>query len=132
MQTKLTPEFTFAGFTWPRYVANMVCGTNIIKGGQIIRRSKNLRAIVDYARVSAVARIESAPIRETCGTVRFIFKDGAESRANFASYHIMIDWIRNRQKRSSGFGFAVHIMQGPDVGYLTKPGIIDRRGATSD
>ena len=24
--TPLTPEFTFAGFTWPRYVADMACG----------------------------------------------------------------------------------------------------------
>ena len=103
-------------------------GTNIIKDGRIIRTSKNLRAMRDYARVSQVVRIESCDIgapdpAHNCrpnGTVRVIYADGAESRANFASYHIMIDWVRNRRSWRN----AQHIMQGPDVGYLTKPGII--------
>lgn len=101
--------------------------TNIIKGGRIIRTSKNLRAMRDYARVSPVARIESCDIgtlkpdgTRVNGTVRVIYADGAESRANFESYHIMIDWLRCRRSWCS----AKHIMQGPDVGYLTKPGII--------
>lgn len=29
--TPLTPEFTFAGFTWPRYVARMACGYAALK-----------------------------------------------------------------------------------------------------
>lgn len=29
--TPLTPEFTFAGFTWPRYVARMACGHAALK-----------------------------------------------------------------------------------------------------
>lgn len=102
-------------------------GTNIIKGGCIIRTSKNLRAMRDYARVSPVVRIESCDIgamqpdgTRYSGTVRVIYADGAESRANFASYHIMIDWIRNRR----AWRGAAHVMQGPDMGYLTKPGII--------
>jgi len=102
-------------------------GTNIIKCGRIIRKSRNLRAMRDYARVSPVARIESCDIgamqpdgTRYSGTVRVIFKDGAESRANFRSYHIMIDWIRNRRSWRG----AEHAMQGPDMGYLSKPGII--------
>ena len=66
--------------------------TNIIKGGRIIRTSKNLRAMRDYARVSPVARIESCDVgamqpdgTRANGTVRVIYADGAESRANFAS-----------------------------------------------
>jgi hypothetical protein len=105
----------------------METGTNIIKCGRIIRTSRNLRGIVDYARVSPVARIESCDIgamqpegTRYSGTVRILFKDGAESRANFRSYHIMIDWIRNRRSWRG----AKHVMQGPDMGYLSKPGII--------
>lgn len=30
-QTPLTPEFTFAGFTWPRYVADMACGADALR-----------------------------------------------------------------------------------------------------
>lgn len=96
--------------------------TNIIKNGQIIRTSKNLRGMRDYARVSPVVRIESSPVlgHDVRGTFRVIYADGAESRANFASYNIMIDFIRNRRTWRS----AKHVMQGPDMGYLTKPGII--------
>lgn len=105
----------------------MEYGTNIIKNGCIIRSSKNLRAMRDYARVSPVVRIESCDIgamqpdgHRYNGTVRVIYADGAESRANFRSYHIMIDWIRNRRSWRS----AEHVMQGPNMGYLSKPGVI--------
>ena len=98
----------------------METSTQIIKNGQIIRTSRNLRGIVDYARVSPVVRVESCPIGAMSGTVRVFFKDGAESRANFRSYHIMIDWIRGRRTWRA----ARHVTQGPNVGYLTKPGII--------
>ena len=106
----------------------MQYGINIIKAGQIIRTSKNTRGLRDYARVSPVVRIESCDVgnydsRFGCcysGSMRVFYADGAESRANFASYHIMIDWIRKRRSWCN----AEHVMQGPDVGYLTKPGII--------
>lgn len=105
----------------------METGTNIIKGGQIIRKSRNLRAMRDYARVSPVVRIESCDIGAMqadgvrySGTVRVIYADGAESRANFRSYGVMIDWIRNRRTWRG----AAHVMQGPNMGYLTKPGTI--------
>lgn len=95
--------------------------TNIIKNGQIIRTSKNLRGMRDYARVSPVVRIESTPIADgVMGTMRVFYADGAECRANFNSYSIMIDFIRNRRTWRS----AKHIMQGPDIGYLTVPGVI--------
>ena len=93
---------------------------NIIKGGMIIRTSKNLRGIIDYARVSPVARIESCPIGAVSGTMRVLYEDGADTRANFNSYHIMIDWIRQRKSWKD----AKHVMQGEDSGYITKPGVI--------
>lgn len=105
----------------------METGTNIIKCGQIIRTSRNLRGMRDYARVSPVVRIESCDIgamqkngTRANGTMRVFYADGAESRANFYSYEIMIDFIRNRRSWKG----AKHVMQGPDMGYLTKPGII--------
>lgn len=81
---------------------------SIIKGGRIIRTSRNLRGILDYARVSPVARIESCPIGESEGTMRVVFKDGAESRANFASYSVMMEWIAERRSWAG----AVHVKQG--------------------
>ncbi|QXV72202.1 hypothetical protein Acf1_00005 [Acidovorax phage ACF1] len=96
--------------------------TNIIKNGQVIRTSKNLRGMLDYARVSPVVGVESAPLKgqEICGTMRVLYQDGAECRANFKNYHIMIDFIRARRSWRG----AKHVMQGDDMGYLTKPGII--------
>jgi hypothetical protein len=36
--TPLNPEFTFAGFTWPRYVADMACGRPAMARKREIRR----------------------------------------------------------------------------------------------
>ena len=98
----------------------MEFGTNIIKEGRIIRQSQNLRGMRDYARVSPVIRVESSRAGKTSGTLHVIYKDGAESRASFRSYHIMIDFIRDRRSWKT----ALHIMQNENIGYLTKPGII--------
>lgn len=94
--------------------------TNIEKCGQIIRTSRNLRAMRDYARVSPVARVELTPQGKENGRLRVIYCDGATSSAHFASYHIMIDWVRNRRSWRN----AEIVFYGPNVGYLTKPGII--------
>ena len=98
----------------------MEFGTNIIKEGRIIRQSQNLRGMRDYARVSPVVKIESSRVGEASGALRVIYEDGAESMATFRSYHIMIDFIRDRRSWRT----ALHIMQNENIGYLTKPGII--------
>lgn len=98
----------------------MEFGTIIIKEGRIIRQSQNLRGMLDYARVSPVVQIESCRLGKVSGALRVIYKDGAESSATFRSYHIMIDFIRDRRSWRT----ALHIMQNENIGYLTKPGII--------
>jgi hypothetical protein len=100
----------------------MSYGVNIEKGGQIIRTSRNLRGIVDYARVSKPARVELTPQGKCNGSLRVIFKDGATTRAHFASYHIMVDWVRNRRTWKA-YGAEI-VYYGDNMGYLTKPGII--------
>lgn len=95
-------------------------GVRIEKGGQIIRTSRNLRGLLDYGRISKPARIELSPIGKVNGRLRVIFSDGATSSAHFASYHIMVDWVRKRRTwRKAEFFY-----YGGNVGYLTKPGII--------
>lgn len=98
----------------------MEFGTSIIKDGRIIHQSQNLRGMREYARVSPVVQIESCRVGEASGALRVIYKDGAESMATFRSYHIMIDFIRDRRTWKT----ALHIMQNENIGYLTKPGII--------
>lgn len=95
-------------------------GVNIEKGGQIIRTSRNLRGLLDYARVSKPKRVELTPQEGSNGRLRVIYSDGATSSARFRSYNIMVDWVRNR--RSWRGAEIVHY--GGNMGYLTKPGII--------
>lgn len=95
-------------------------GTNIEKNGQIISKSKNLRGILRYASVSPVARVELTPQGNTNGRLRIVYKDGATTSAHFASYHIMVDFVRNRRSWKG----AEIVFYGDNMGYLTKPGII--------
>jgi hypothetical protein len=96
--------------------------TYIKKDGVTVSRSKNLRGLLDYARKSRVALIESRvdPLNSVRGEIRVTYADGATGFASFASYNIMIDWVRNRRIWVN----VPHTMQGPQMGYLTKPGII--------
>lgn len=90
--------------------------------GSILRTSKNLRGLRDYARVSPVARIETkrSEVHPVRGVLRVTYSNGCYSIASFASYHSMIDWVRNRRSWRG----AVHTMHNENMGYLTKPGII--------
>lgn len=90
--------------------------------GSTIRESKNLRGMRDYARVSPVAIVETMRDKsnEVRGVLRVQYENGNYSIASFASYHIMIDFVRNRRSWRS----ARHVMQNENMGYLTKPGII--------
>ena len=98
-------------------------GTMIFShAGAILRTSKNLRGMRDYARVSPVAFIVTSrdSANNTRGVLRVNYRNGCYSIASFASYHIMIDFVRNRRSWRN----AEHTMHNENVGYLTKPGII--------
>lgn len=90
--------------------------------GAILRASKDLRGMRDYARVSPVAFIVTSrdSANNTRGVLRVTYLNGCYSIASFASYHTMIDFVRNRRSWRN----ADHTMHNENVGYLTKPGII--------
>lgn len=90
--------------------------------GATVRSSKNLRGMRDYARVSPVIKIETQRDDKNHyrGLLRVQYENGNYSIASFASYHVMLDWVRNRRTWSN----AKHIMRSENMGYLTKPGII--------
>lgn len=92
----------------------------INKGGRVLHRSRNLRGMLDYARVSNVIRVDLAEDGPVRGVLTVEYADGAISSVTFASYHIMIDFVRNRRTWRD----AKIVFNGPNVGYLTKPGII--------
>jgi hypothetical protein len=86
------------------------------------RTSSNLRGLLDYARVSPVASVTTMrdPMLSVRGLLAVTYADGAVGNASFASFHIMIDWVRNRRSwRQADFRH----LDG-DMGYLSKPGLI--------
>jgi hypothetical protein len=94
----------------------------IVKDGKVIRTSQNLRGMRDYARVSPVTHVSTQRDIDNNerGVLTVIYDDGAMCQASFASFHIMIDFVRNRRTwRGAHFSH----LDG-DMGYLTKPGII--------
>jgi hypothetical protein len=94
----------------------------IVKDGKVIRTSRNLRGMRDYARVSPIVEVATMkdPQLPSRGILTVVYQDGAKCSASFASYSIMIDWVRARRSwRDAGI---THI--DGDMGYLTKPGVI--------
>jgi hypothetical protein len=92
------------------------------QNGEVIRTSKNLRGMRDYARVSPVVQVITSkdsknPLR---GSLVVEYADGARCQASFASFNIMIDFVRARRTWRTAF---IRHVDG-DMGYLTKPGII--------
>lgn len=97
-------------------------GTEVFDtNGVCVAQSRNLRGMRDYARKSPVVHVRAYrfPALPERGVMIVTYANGATCKAGFASYPIMIDWIRNRRTwRSAEFDIA------ENVGYLTKPGII--------
>jgi len=72
--------------------------------GKTVKRSKNLRGILDYARKEPVVKVYVKPNKAwepcalDCGAfVTFVFYDGAKSRVEFASASVAHDWILARR-----------------------------------
>lgn len=99
-------------------------GTQINLNGSIIRRSRNLRAMREYARVSPVVKVETRKRRghenDPAGVMLVTYFNGATSQAEFNSHSIMIDFVRNRRT----WRYAEFVHHDCDMGYLTKPGTI--------
>lgn len=102
------------------YHGTQVVGTD----GAVIARSRNLRGMRDYARVSRVVSVDAtkrnAHKDDPVGNLTVTYANGATCRAEFCSYNIMVDFVRNRRSWR-GADITLH---GGDMGYLTSPGII--------
>lgn len=96
--------------------------TYVTRAGLIVKRSRNLRGLVDYGRTSRPVKIETrkCPDLPTCGEMRITYANGAQGFAFFRSHGIMIDFLRSR--RSWRHVEFVHL--DGNMGYLTKPGEI--------
>lgn len=89
--------------------------------GEKVASSKNIRALLVYGRKSKVAHIRADrdPLNIVGGVLFVEYCDGAVGAVGFASYHIMIDWVRNRRSWKSA-----EFTTQENIGYLTKPGLI--------
>lgn len=67
--------------------------------GNVVSRSKNLRALVRYAGVSLVVNVRALPCPSNPynGSLFVWYADGATSAAHFASYVVMLDWLNARR-----------------------------------
>lgn len=75
--------------------------------GRIVRRSQNLRGILDHARRFEVVTI-SAYESEGKYKVRFGFSNDDWARVEFADWRVLVDWIRARRSWDATFTFPAH------------------------
>ena len=73
----------------------------IYRGATVVRRSWNLRGLLLHASAHGVRRIILVR-RETEGTMYVQFLNGDTTRAHFASYAVMCDWIEARWTSRNG------------------------------
>lgn len=95
--------------------------------GEVLHRSKNLRAMLRYADWKEGRGVKQVDARkrngyenDPAGVLTVLYRNGATCTAAFASYNIMVDFVR---KRRSWVRAAITYHDG-DMGYLTKPGTI--------
>lgn len=60
-------------------------------------KSRNLRGIIDYARVSYVKRVEIRPKDRWEAFLDVYYADGAVGYATFASRNVCTDWVARRR-----------------------------------
>ena len=65
--------------------------------GAIKRRSKNLRGMLKYARVSKVVRIELKRIGNGAGLLKVVYADNCFSIAEFSSFDVMTGFVSKRR-----------------------------------
>ena len=76
----------------------MVRGTEIILNGEVVKRSRNLRGVLDYARTQPVLKCEIDRVEKRGGyTVKFTFYNGATEESSWASDVCALDWCYSRR-----------------------------------
>lgn len=70
----------------------------IIKDAKVIRRSRNLRGLLDYPRhFSRYVRRVSIEPHSNGGRLSVFYADGAFASADFASFSVLQGWLRSRR-----------------------------------
>lgn len=69
----------------------------IVKGKQVVARSRNLRGVLDYARKSYMREVACYMKNGGSALVCFTYDDGAVCRTDFASYIVALRFARTRR-----------------------------------
>lgn len=70
---------------------------------QIVSRSRNLRGIMEYARVNPVILMHIVKESDGSGILSIIFYNGAEVNTKFADYNVLKQWAANRLTYNANF-----------------------------
>lgn len=91
---------------------------------RLVKSSRNLRGILDYARISPVERVDCQRLlSESPGgpqfyPVTFFYDNGAIGQADFQDWRVLVDWIKARRswavERFSGLLEFVYAMRAAD------------------
>lgn len=73
--------------------------------GTTHRHSKNLRCLVDYARIHRVDKVVLEHYQDG-GLLRVEYNNTNYGVAQFASYAVMVDWVVKRKQMCSGWTLA--------------------------
>ena len=69
----------------------------IHKNGATVKRSRNLRGILDYARENPVVKASVVVNPDESADIVFTFLDGAKSLVHFQSNQVFLDWVLRRR-----------------------------------
>lgn len=70
----------------------------IVKHGEVIHKSRNLRGILDHARREPVDTIIAIRRGDDSASVRFIFYDKSRANVEWASWLVLCQWIQSRHR----------------------------------
>jgi len=65
--------------------------------GQVIRRSRNLRGILDHARRTWIEEASASPAPHGKGILHVTFGDWSTCQTEFASFEVLCWWLRSRR-----------------------------------
>ena len=68
--------------------------------GKVVRRSRNLRGILDHGRAAGIQSATGELLPHGRGRLRVRFGDGSTAEAQFASFTVLEHWLHSRRSWS--------------------------------
>ena len=75
--------------------------------GRVVRRSGNLRGIVDHAGRFVVRKCVASEGPQGEYMLKVFYDNGDVARAVFADWRVLVDWVRSRRSWDAEFTFPI-------------------------